>query len=49
MAAVGPIAPVVGGEGIEEPEVPGPLLDPYFQMLLADDPTDGPRAGHSPF
>jgi len=26
------------GEGIEEPEVPGPLLRPYFQMLLADDP-----------
>jgi hypothetical protein len=25
------------GEGIEEPEVPGPLLRPYFQMLLADD------------
>ena len=32
------------GEGIEEPELPGPLLQPYFQMLLADDPrreTDG--------
>ena len=26
------------GEGIEEPELPGPLLQPYFQMLLADDP-----------
>jgi predicted ATPase len=26
------------GEGIEEPEVPGPLLQPYFEMLLADDP-----------
>ncbi len=26
------------GEGIEEPELPGPLLRPYFQMLLADDP-----------
>ena len=25
------------GEGIEEPELPGPLLGPYFQMLLADD------------
>jgi len=25
------------GEGIEEPEVPGPLLRPYFLMLLADD------------
>jgi class 3 adenylate cyclase len=26
------------GEGIEEPELPGPLLRPYFLMLLADDP-----------
>ncbi len=26
------------GEGIEEPELPGPLLRPYFQMLRADDP-----------
>jgi class 3 adenylate cyclase len=26
------------GEGIEEPELPGPLLQPYFEMLLADDP-----------
>jgi hypothetical protein len=26
------------GEGIEEPELPGPLLRPYFQMLAADDP-----------
>ena len=26
------------GEGIEEPELPGPLLQPYFQMLLAEDP-----------
>jgi hypothetical protein len=26
------------GEGIEEPELPGPLLRPYFEMLLADDP-----------
>jgi hypothetical protein len=25
------------GEGIEEPELPGPLLRPYFQMLTADD------------
>jgi hypothetical protein len=25
------------GEGIEEPEIPGPLLRPYFQMLIADD------------
>ena len=25
------------GEGIEEPEVPGPMLSPYFEMLLADD------------
>jgi hypothetical protein len=25
------------GEGIEEPELPGPLLRPYFEMLLADD------------
>jgi hypothetical protein len=25
------------GEGFEEPEVPGPMLSPYFQMLLADD------------
>jgi hypothetical protein len=25
------------GEGIEEPEVPGPLLRPYFQMLIAVD------------
>ena len=25
------------GEGIEEPEIPGPLLRPYFQMLGADD------------
>jgi class 3 adenylate cyclase len=25
------------GEGIEEPELPGPLLRPYFQMLAADD------------
>lgn len=25
------------GEGIEEPEVPGPLLGPYFGMLMADD------------
>ncbi len=24
------------GEGIEEPELPGPLLHPYFQMLAAD-------------
>ena len=26
------------GEGIEEPELPGPLLRPYFEVLLADDP-----------
>ena len=26
------------GDGIEEPELPGPLLRPYFQMLAADDP-----------
>jgi class 3 adenylate cyclase len=25
------------GEGAEEPELPGPLLRPYFEMLLADD------------
>ncbi|HEY1652419.1 MAG TPA: adenylate/guanylate cyclase domain-containing protein [Acidimicrobiales bacterium] len=25
------------GEGIEEPELPGPFLRPYFQMLSADD------------
>ena len=25
------------GEGPEEPELPGPLLRPYFEMLLADD------------
>jgi hypothetical protein len=25
------------GEGREEPELPGPLLRPYFQMLAADD------------
>ena len=25
------------GEGMEEPELPGPLLGPYFKMLLADD------------
>ena len=25
------------GEGIEEPELPGPLLSPYFQMLAGDD------------
>jgi hypothetical protein len=25
------------GEGIEEPELPGPLLRPYFQLLAADD------------
>jgi hypothetical protein len=25
------------GEGVEEPELPGPLLRPYFEMLLADD------------
>jgi hypothetical protein len=25
------------GEGSEEPELPGPLLRPYFQMLAADD------------
>ena len=33
------------GEGIEEPELPGPLLRPYFLMLLADDErTDTERA-----
>jgi hypothetical protein len=26
------------GEGIEEPELPGPLLRPYFEMLRADEP-----------
>ena len=26
------------GDGIEEPELPGPLLRPYFLMLAADDP-----------
>ncbi|HEY6472370.1 MAG TPA: adenylate/guanylate cyclase domain-containing protein [Acidimicrobiales bacterium] len=26
------------GDGIEEPELPGPLLRPYFQMLAAQDP-----------
>jgi class 3 adenylate cyclase len=26
------------GDGIEEPELPGPLLWPYFQMLAAEDP-----------
>jgi hypothetical protein len=26
------------GDGIEEPELPGPLLRPYFQMLAAEDP-----------
>ncbi len=25
------------GEGVEEPELPGPLLRPYFEMLMADD------------
>ena len=25
------------GEGMAEPELPGPLLRPYFEMLLADD------------
>jgi class 3 adenylate cyclase len=25
------------GEGAQEPELPGPLLRPYFEMLLADD------------
>ncbi len=25
------------GDGIEEPEIPGPLLRPYFQMVSADD------------
>ena len=25
------------GEGLEEPELPGPLLRPYFEMLLSDD------------
>jgi class 3 adenylate cyclase len=25
------------GEGIEQPELPGPLLRPYFQMLAAED------------
>jgi hypothetical protein len=25
------------GEGAEEPELPGPLLRPYFQLLAADD------------
>jgi hypothetical protein len=25
------------GEGLEEPELPGPLLRPYFQLLAADD------------
>src|SRR3984957_4763832 len=25
------------GEGPHEPELPGPLLRPYFEMLLADD------------
>jgi hypothetical protein len=25
------------GEGDDEPELPGPLLRPYFEMLLADD------------
>jgi len=33
------------GEGIEEPELPGPLLRPYFQMLLADDPRTGTERG----
>ncbi|HWD55441.1 MAG TPA: adenylate/guanylate cyclase domain-containing protein [Acidimicrobiales bacterium] len=33
------------GEGIDEPEIPGPLLRPYFQMLTADDERmDDPRA-----
>jgi len=30
------------GEGVEEPELPGPLLRPYFLMLLADDPRVAP-------
>jgi class 3 adenylate cyclase len=29
------------GEGTEEPELPGPLLRPYFEMLLADDLLSG--------
>ena len=29
------------GEGLEEPELPGPLLRPYFGTLLADDPLTG--------
>jgi hypothetical protein len=33
------------GEGLEEPELPGPLLLPYFQMLLADDPRFDPDRG----
>ena len=34
------------GEGMEEPELPGPLLRPYFEMLLADDLLAGvERAG----
>jgi len=31
------------GEGFEEPELPGPLLRPYFLMLLADDPRVEPN------
>jgi class 3 adenylate cyclase len=31
------------GEGLEEPEVPGPLLRPYFLMLLAEE-RHAPRA-----
>jgi class 3 adenylate cyclase len=33
------------GEGDEEPEVPGPLLRPYFLMLLADDERVDPDRG----
>jgi hypothetical protein len=35
------------GEGSEEPELPGPLLRPYFEMLLADDFLAGAERTHA--
>jgi class 3 adenylate cyclase len=35
------------GEGSVEPEIPGPMLRPYFSMLLADHPDTEPQRGLS--
>ena len=49
MAAMGPVTPVVGRRGNRGAGVPGPLLRPYFLMMLADDPRATDSEPRSPY